>query len=222
MTIVDLYELVARERGVRAEDLPASEREDLCMRALRHEEPTFAILPETGRWERDPIELAPYDPSWPAMFEAWKAKLSTALGRTARRIDHIGSTAVPGLMAKPIVDIQVSVDDLEDEASYVPAIEGLGVQLRSRDREHRFFRPFSGRPRDVQIHLCAAGSPWERRHLAFRDHLRSSSAARAAYLAAKREAAARWRDDRIAYAEAKGPIINELTDQALGLEHSTE
>lgn len=122
----------------------------------------------------------------------------------------MGSTSVPGLPAKPVIDIQVSIADLDDEASYVPQIEALGVQLRSRDRWHRFFRPFPERPRDVQIHVCAAGSGWERDHVLFRDYLREHPDARAAYAAAKRRAAVDWRDDRLAYTDAKTAVIQEI------------
>ena len=213
--MIDLYELVARERGVRAEDLPFEERMALCEKALRFVEPTFEIVPGTGRDERDPIELVPYDDRWPARFDEWRRRLVAALPRAPRRIDHIGSTSIPGMAAKPIVDIQLGVDDLEDEETYVPAIESLGVQLRSRDREHRYFRPFSGRLREVQVHVCGAGTEWERRHLLFRDYLRANGEARRRYLEAKEAAAARWRDDRIAYTEAKSAIIRALTDEAL-------
>jgi len=109
-----------------------------------------------------------------------------------------------------VIDIQVSIADPDDEASYVPQIEALGVQLRSRDRWHRYFRPFPGRPRDVQIHVCAAGTEWERDHLQFRDYLRAHPDARAAYAAAKRRAALDWRDDRLAYTDAKTAVIQEI------------
>ncbi len=214
VTVVDLYELVARSRGLRAEDLDAGERTALAHRAILFVDPTWEIIPGSGRPEADPIELVPYDEDWPRQFEEWEAKLLAALPRPPRRIDHIGSTAVPGLAAKPVVDIQVSVDDPEDEAAYVPAIESLGVQLRNRDSEHRYFRPFSGLERGVHIHVCAAGSEWERRHVAFRDYLRRNPEARSAYLEAKQDAARRWRDDRIAYTEAKGAVIRQLTDEA--------
>jgi GrpB-like predicted nucleotidyltransferase (UPF0157 family) len=72
---------------------------------------------------------------------------------------------VPGLAAKPIVDIQVSVADMGREDCYVPQCQAAGLQLRSRDREHRYFRPPADRPRDVHVHVCAAGSRWERVHL---------------------------------------------------------
>jgi GrpB-like predicted nucleotidyltransferase (UPF0157 family) len=121
---------------------------------------------------------------------------------------------VPGLAAKPVIDIQVSVGDVEDEASYAPGIESAGVQFRSREHGHRFFRPFTGRPRDVQVHVCGLGSAWERRHLLFRDYLRATPAARATYLAGKLESASRWRHDRIAYADSKTDVIEVLMVEA--------
>jgi GrpB-like predicted nucleotidyltransferase (UPF0157 family) len=136
------------------------------------------------------------------------------LGVTALRIEHVGSTAVPGLPAKPVIDIQVSVADPELESAYVPKVESLGIQLRSRDAMHRFFRPFSDLPRDVQVHVCAAGSAWERNHLLFRDYLRANTWARDSYVKAKREAAELWRDDRVAYADAKTQVIDGLMRKA--------
>jgi GrpB-like predicted nucleotidyltransferase (UPF0157 family) len=96
----------------------------------------------------------------------------------------------------------------------VAQIEQAGVQLRSRDALHRFFRPFAGQPREVHVHVCQAGSEWEREHLLFRDYLRSHQAARDAYAQVKREAAALWSDDRIAYTEAKTAVILDLLDAA--------
>ena len=214
VTAIDLYELVARSRGIEPEQLPIDERRELGFRALKVMDPRFEIIPGSDRFDPEPIELAPYDPGWATQFDGWKQKLLAALPATPRRIDHIGSTSVPGLAAKPIVDIQVSVDDPEDEASYVPALESLGVQLRNRDSEHRFLRPFAGHPRDVHIHVCRAGSEWERRHIVFRDYLRSNPGARQAYLQTKELAAARWSDDRLAYTEAKDETIRLLTDAA--------
>ena len=209
VSLIDLYALAADQRGVPLDELPAAERDRLSVRGLGVIFQGFEIIPGTGRPGRDPVEIVPYDDSWPTLYDAWSHRLSSALGPIAKRIEHIGSTAVSGLPAKPVIDIQVSVDDLKDESRYVPAIEVVGIQLRSRDDEHRYFRPFSGRPRDVQIHVCAIGSRWERVHLLFRDYLRADAAARLSYTESKREAAARWRDDRIAYTEAKtGTILN--------------
>jgi GrpB-like predicted nucleotidyltransferase (UPF0157 family) len=125
-------------------------------------------------------------------------------------MEHVGSTAVPGLAAKPIIDIQVCVADITDEDRYVPGIEQIGVALRSRDAEHRYFRPAPGRPRDVQIHVCDVDSDWERNHLRFRDILRSDAATRDAYAALKRDLASRFPNDRLAYTEGKGEFISDV------------
>jgi GrpB-like predicted nucleotidyltransferase (UPF0157 family) len=175
--------------------------------------PGYQNPPGSERAQRDPVEIVPYDPAWSQRFQAWRHRLGALLG-VATRIEHVGSTAVPGLAAKPVIDIQVSVADPESECAYVPMIESLGVQLRSRDRLHRFFRPFSGAPRDVQVHVCATGSAWERSHLLFRDYLRANSGARDVYLKAKLEASELWRDDRVAYADAKTEMIDSLMRKA--------
>lgn len=93
-------------------------------------------------------------------------------------------------------------------------LERVGLQLRSRDDLHRYFRPFPERPRDVHVHVCAVGSDWEREHLLFRDYLRSDPEARAAYADAKREAALTWSDDGVAYTEAKSEIILSILEKA--------
>ncbi|MCO7221660.1 GrpB family protein [Klenkia sp. PcliD-1-E] len=115
-------------------------------------------------------------------------------------------------MSKPVVDIQVSVADLRLEAGYVPQLEGLGLQLRSRDDQHRYFRPRADLPRHVHVHVCRAGSEWERVHLEFRDRLRSDPDARRRYAAAKEEAARVWRDDMIAYTAATTDVILDVLD----------
>jgi GrpB-like predicted nucleotidyltransferase (UPF0157 family) len=120
------------------------------------------------------------------------------------------------LASKPIIDVQVSVADLDDEASYAPAIAALGFPLRLRDAEHRYFREPAGAPRTTHIHVCAVGSRWERAHLLFRDYLRAHPARAAAYGELKWALAERYRDDRVSYTEAKGPFIDEtlaLADQ---------
>lgn len=204
--------MVARPRGLEPWELPLSERMALTAQALPEAFPGFELVPNSGRG--DPVALAPYDPTWPQRFQAWKQRLIAVLPRRPRRIDHIGSTAVPGLIAKDSVDIQVSVDDIRDEGGYVGAIESLGVQLRSRDDLHRYFRPFAGRSRDVHVHVCDAGGEWERIHLLFVAYLQKDRAARESYAQAKLAAAARWADDRAAYTDAKDHVIRDIESRA--------
>lgn len=210
----ELYELFAVARGVRVDDLTGTERNSLLALALPVLEPGFEILPNSDRDESEPIELVPYDERWPQRFADWHAAVHGVLAQTAVRVDHIGSTAVPGMYAKPVIDIQVSVPDVRDENAYVAAIESVGIQLRSRDDVHRFFRPFAGRARDVQVHVCGAHRAWERRNLLFRDYLRADPTARSDYLDAKVRAAERWRYDRIVYADAKTEVIEVLLGRA--------
>ncbi len=213
-TLLDRYALEAAARGVGVADLDEALRSRLTLEVLEAHEPGFEVIAGSDRSVRDPIEVVDYDPSWPARFDAWRGRLLRELGAMARRIDHVGSTAVPGLAAKPVIDVQVSVPDVVDERAYVPAIERAGVAFRNRDDEHRYFRPAGDRPRDVQVHVCSAGSGWERRHLLFRDFLRTDAATRAAYGELKRGLAARYRDDRIAYNEAKTGFILDAMERA--------
>ncbi len=212
-TIIDLYDLVARRRGLAGHQLSQPERLALARSVMPVIWPGFA---RTEGSDRQDLRLAvvAYDSSWPERYEGWRDRLVGELAGTALRIEHVGSTAVPGLAAKPTIDIQVSVADLNDESRYVAQIERAGVQLRSRDALHRFFRPFPGQPREVHVHVCQAASDWERQHLLFRDYLRSHADAREAYVTVKRDAARVWSDDRIAYTEAKSGIILDLLDAA--------
>ena len=175
--------------------------------------PGFALTEGSDR-TGDLIEVVDYDVEWPARFQGWRDRIASALGGVALSIEHIGSTSVPGLPAKPIIDIQVSVADLLGESLYVAPLEATGLQLRSRDNLHRFFRPYPDRLRDVHVHVCQSGSDWEREHLLFRDLLRSNQGACAAYAAAKRQAAASWADDGWAYTDAKSQVILAIMDAA--------
>ena len=212
-TVIDLYALVAAPRGLTPSQLPADERLALARWMLPQVWPGWTVAKDSDR-TGDTIEVAEPDPAWPRVFEEWRDRLANALGATALRIDHVGSTSVPGLAAKPTVDVQVSVAGLEDESSYLPPLEGLDLRLRSRDDLHRYFRPAAGLPRAVHVHVCQAGSQWERIHLLFRDYLRDHPDACAAYADAKREAAVVWADDRIAYTDAKAGVILRILKEA--------
>lgn len=184
--------------------------------ATDEDEPTTAFRGGTllGSVRRDPIEVVAYNTEWPALFERMRKRLAKALGPAAVRIDHVGSTAVPGLAAKPVIDIQISVPDVDDEGSYRACIESCGFALRYREPGHRYFRPPPGRPRACQIHVCTVGSKWERDHLLFRDFLRAHADEARRYEGVKQDVAGHYRDDRIGYNDAKGPLIAEMLARA--------
>lgn len=204
ITVADRYELEALMLGIDVEELAPARRDELARAVTMLRFPGWETL---GDMRNDPIEIWPYDLRWPAVYESWQARLTEALGGTALRIEHVGSTAVPGLAAKPIIDIQISVADMTDEVRYVTAIETVGVPLRGRDDLHRYFRPAPGTPRDVQIHVCNEGSRWESDHILFRDYLRANGTVRDAYGALKLDLAHRFRHDRLAYSDAKSEFI---------------
>ncbi len=214
VSLIQLYALVAEPRGLRAHELPLAERRELAARATPLLWPGFQDNARAQPRAPEPVRVIAYDPAWPERFEAWRGRLASLLGPAARRIEHVGSTSVPGLAAKPVVDIQVSVADMDDEDRYVPPCEAAGLQLRFRDFEHRYFQPPPGQPRDVHVHVCQQGSDWERLHLLFRDYLRASPGAREAYAAAKREAAGLWADQAAAYTEAKSEVVLGILGRA--------
>lgn len=165
---------------------------------------------QVGRTRNDPIVVVDYDPDWPQRFGEISTRLAGALGARALRIDHVGSTAVPGLPAKPIVDVQISVPDVEDEAAYLPSTQGQGFELRWVEPGHRYLRPPPELPRLWQLHVCTVASDWERVHLLFRDYLRSHPATAASYALLKRRLAGEHPHDGIGYNDAKGPWIEEV------------
>jgi GrpB-like predicted nucleotidyltransferase (UPF0157 family) len=160
-----------------------------------------------GGREPRAIVIAEYDPAWPAWFEQERTRVATALGTLPRAIEHVGSTSVPGLAAKPIIDILVAVPDPDDEAAFAPLLAIAGYELRVREPGHRMFRTPA---RDVHVHVWRDGDDEVRRQLLFRDQLRRSPAHRAAYERLKRELSTReWRDMN-EYADAKGALIEEI------------
>lgn len=213
-TLIDRYELEAAARGCAPEELPPELRSRLAREVLAAQLPGFEVVPSAARPGTEPVEVLPYDEAWPRAFVEWRARLDRALGGAAVRIEHVGSTAVPGLAAKPVLDVQVSVEDVAAEAAYVPAIESAGLLLRSRDQGHRYFRPPAGTARSIHVHVCDAGSEWEREHLLFRDFLRAHGEAAAAYDRLKRQLAERYPDDRLAYTDAKTAFILDRLEEA--------
>lgn len=166
-----------------------------------------------GAPDHEPVVVVPWNPRWAADFETWRTRLQTVLDPDAR-IEHIGSTAIPHLIAKPIIDILVSVGDLGDEAGYRPALESLGLPLRAREPEHRFFRAPVGARRDVHVHVCQHGGRWERDHLLFRDYLRAHPEVADRYARHKERLAQTLAHDRARYTDAKAALIGQIVRQA--------
>lgn len=161
--------------------------------------------------------LVDYDPAWPTMFEEESARIREALGDVAARIEHVGSTAVPALAAKPVIDIQVSVRSMVPRERFVAPLVGVGYEFVPDpiDTEHEYFKKEANGVRTYQIHVCPVGSEWERRHLAFRDHLRVNPGDAARYAELKRRLAAEHPKDVIAYVDGKTPFIREVEKRAL-------
>ena len=162
-----------------------------------------------------PVQLDDYDPGWPAAFEREAARIRDALGDQVRLLEHVGSTSVPGLPAKPIIDMVLAVPDSTDEDAYVPPMEAAGYVLRIREPqwlEHRLFR---GTDPDSNIHVFTVGTAEIDRMLAFRDWLRRDDDDRRLYEQTKRELAAReWKYVQH-YADAKTDVVAAIMERAL-------
>jgi len=166
------------------------------------------------------MEIVPYDEKWPAAFEAEAGRLRAALGLLALRIDHNGSTAVPGLASKPVIDIQVSVSSLQPLTPYRDRLESIAyVHVPHADDAFcPFFHRPAGWPHTHHVHLVRAGSDEERRTLAFRDYLRDQAGARREYEALKRKLAGEFTGDsaesREGYAIAKSDFVERIVAAA--------
>lgn len=163
----------------------------------------------------DPIIIVPYDPTWASLFTEIGARLRDALGRVALRIDHIGSTSVPRMAAKPVTDIQVSVASFDPIEAIAGPMEGMGYVFRRGNPElsKRYFREAPG-TRLTHIHVRLAGSWSEQFALLFRDYLRSHEEEAHWYAEIKYQLAEQYRDDRDGYTDAKGPYLWETMKKA--------
>jgi GrpB-like predicted nucleotidyltransferase (UPF0157 family) len=161
-----------------------------------------------------PIVLVDYDPNWPVLYEREQRRIHAILGDRVVRVDHVGSTSVPGLAAKPVIDILLVVQDSSDEPDYVPDLEAAGYVLRVREPDWYEHRLFKGPDTDINLHVHSPESPEIRRHLLFRDRLRDNSEERDLYLRTKRELAAReWKYVQH-YADAKTEVIEQILARA--------
>ena len=162
------------------------------------------------------VVLVEYDERWPAAYDREESRIRKALGDAALGVHHAGSTSVPGLTAKPVIDAVLVVADPTDEAAYVPALEAAGYVLHLREDEwyeHRLLREREGQR--VNLHVFPPECEEVRRMLAFRDHLRRDDADRALYEKTKRELAGRRWEIVQDYADAKSDVVADIMGRAL-------
>ena len=169
------------------------------------------IEPLTG-----PILFVEYDAGWPALFVREEARIRSVLGDRVVRLEHTGSTSVPGLAAKPIIDITMTVPDVTDESAFVPDLEAAGYVLRIRESEPDWYdhRVFKGPDTNINVHVFSAGCVELERMVGFRDWLRAHDDDRDLYEATKREL--RKRDWKFVqnYADAKGEVVEAIASRA--------
>lgn len=166
-----------------------------------------------GRPDPEPVVIVDDDPSWPATYEAVAALIRTALGPEVLALDHVGSTAVPGLAAKPVIDVDLTVADSSDEAAYVPELEAVGFELSIREPGWHEHRVLTGREPRVNLHVFSPDCPETVRHLMFRDWLRTHPTDAARYAEAKLAAAAASNaagEQTMDYNQRKEPVIREI------------
>jgi GrpB-like predicted nucleotidyltransferase (UPF0157 family) len=178
---------------------------------VQHLSKIMSDIPEAA------VEIVPFDPEWSSRFEAERALLNTMLGPwLSGAIEHIGSTAVPGLAAKPVIDIMACVETLESSRDAISAVKVIGYCYFPYRSEvmHWFCKP-SPVHRTHHLHLVPAGSPLWAERLAFRDYLRSHASVAAEYAELKRQLAERYRFDRERYTDEKAPFVREVLRSAL-------
>jgi len=168
------------------------------------------------------IKLVPYDPGWPAMFELEARHIRSVLQGFAVKVEHVGSTAVPGFAAKPVIDIQVAVASLVPFERYRCLLESAGyvhVSLGEFDRVYPFFQKPAAWPCTHHVHLCTSGGEQEARHLAFRDHLRAHPDVAKQYFLLKQSLAARHHgethESRESYSLAKSSFVEAVLARAM-------
>ncbi|MCC3280458.1 GrpB family protein [Arthrobacter sp. zg-Y40] len=173
--------------------------------------PDVTTVELVGGPERLELELHDYDDGWPAVYLTHRHRIEAALAPARVGIEHMGSTSVPGLAAKPIIDIVVAVKDITAEEDYLDPLLAAGYQLRVREPGHRLVRTPA---LDVHVHLYEQGDPAVEDYLLLRDHLRTDAEDRALYEATKRTLLNRRWDDMNDYADAKTDVISAIKARA--------
>lgn len=179
------------------------------------EESEIAAARVAGRAVSAPVVVVPPDPAWPDHFADVRRRLRQALGDRALAVEHVGSTAVPGLWAKPVIDVDLTVADSAEEEAWLPDLEAAGFELRVREPEWEQHRCLKGHGPEANVHVFSPGAREPRRHVMFRDWLRTHDDDRAAYAAVKREVAARGFSDAMLYNNEKAWIVYDLYEKVL-------
>jgi GrpB-like predicted nucleotidyltransferase (UPF0157 family) len=166
------------------------------------------------------LVLAPYDPAWPSQYAKLEGRIRDALGQTALRVEHVGSTAVPRLCAKPIIDVVLVVANSADEAAYVPPLARAGYWLKVREPEWFEHRMLKSPGIEGNIHVFSRGCDEVDRMLTFRDWLRTNAVDRRLYERTKQELATRGWGSVQDYADAKSSVVREILARALGTDRA--
>ena len=194
----------ATEQSKAAPRLPSTEEQIQAARI-------GGATPLVGR-----IQIVDYNPEWPRLFAREAERIRAVLGEQVVSIEHAGSTSVPGLAAKPIIDIVLVVPNSADEPAYVPALEAAGYVLTIREPDWYEHRVLKGPDTNINLHVFSAGCPEIERMLLFRNWLRSNPSDRQLYERTKRELASKdWKYVQN-YADAKNDVVDEILARARG------
>ena len=158
-------------------------------------------------------KIVEYDPGWPAQFDQERARVVSALGIGEERVQHIGSTAVPGLGAKPVLDMMLGIPSMDEASKHVPPLEAIGYEWRGETVPGTLYIR-KAEPRRFNLHMTAYGGAFWKQHLLFRDYLRAHRHASVEYEALKRELISRLADDPPAYNDGKTDFIRGIVDRA--------
>ena len=213
-----------REESPRATSAaPSTVEESRADRAPSTEEEILAAYVAPPKTLDGPVLLVDYDPVWPQLFAREETRIRATLGERVVLLEHAGSTSVPGLAAKPCIDIVLVVPDSADEPAYLPTLEAAGYVLAIREPQWFEHRVFKGPDTNINLHVFSPGCEEVARMLRFRDWLRTNAADRQLYERTKRELAQREWKYMQNYADAKTVVVEQIVARALaaGGEHAS-
>ena len=168
------------------------------------------------------VEVVPYDPEWPARFATLDAMVRAALGDRVLALEHVGSTSVPGLAAKPVIDADLTVADSGDEASYVPDLEGAGFVLRVREPDWEEHRVLTLEAPQTNLHVFSPGASEPQRHVVFRDWLAGHPDDREAYAELKLALGRRGFTDSMDYNNHKAELVYDIYERAFAADSAVD